>query len=160
MNIQETYGCRDVAPAVENGWKCVKCGAIWLSDSWGVCQDCGWIREKAHPPCPSCEKLSKLLNHHRKAIGQVVKSYNAAYMDCEKLRAENAELNTQRNNAEIQLVAIIQAVSGFTKTKPKMTIGEFEKYLSKICKFAREAEKEEFERKIRLNQPKGEGDIK
>lgn len=79
---------------------------------------------------------------------------------CEKLRAENAELNTQRNNAEIQLVAIIQAVSGFTKTKPKMTIGEFEKYLSKICKFAREAEKEEFERKIRLNQPKGEGDIK
>jgi len=55
---------------------------------------------------------------------------------------QNAVLTTQRNMAEIQLVSLFEAISGFTITEPEMTIGEFQKYLPKICKFAREAESE------------------
>ena len=48
-------------------------------------------------------------------------------------------ITEERDRAEIQLIALIDAIRGFSITKPDMKIGELDKMLPKILKFAREA---------------------
>ena len=51
-----------------------------------------------------------------------------------------ADVKEQRDNAEIQLMAVLMAVDGFCKKNPVMTIVEFNELIPTILKFAREAE--------------------
>ena len=48
-------------------------------------------------------------------------------------------IKTERDKAEIQLIALMSAIKGFCKIKPKMTVVELNKMMPKILKFAREA---------------------